>query len=246
MHGAVLTSSQYISLANLMSEKFRLYIPDRRGRGLSGRYAVNHGMREEIEDLNAILKRTGACLVFGHSVGALITLEASLTLQIKKMALYEPPILRDGKLPFPTKWIGDFEKAIKEGAKVRAMVLFQQGMEMSVFLSKMPYVILKLLFSVFLRGKDARETYEVLPTLIDDINTCKALDPNLDRYKQIQTDTLLLYGEGSPTYLKELIPILFEKIPNCEAVGFEDYDHGTPVSGKHQKLAESLTDFFSF
>jgi len=74
---------------------------DRRGRGESGDtppYAVDR----EIEDLNAMItKAGGSAFVFGHSSGAVLALKAARLLAgpIKKLAVYEPPILINHSRP---------------------------------------------------------------------------------------------------------------------------------------------------
>ena len=51
-----------------------MYIPDRRGRGLSGPFGDNYNMRREVEDLDALLTETEAHNVFGLSSGGLIAI----------------------------------------------------------------------------------------------------------------------------------------------------------------------------
>ena len=66
-----------------------MYVPDRRGRGLSGSAGEHYGLVAECEDVDALLSSTGTHYVFGLSSGALISLQAALTLPaIRKVALY--------------------------------------------------------------------------------------------------------------------------------------------------------------
>ena len=55
-----------MTLGIALSDEFTLYIPDRRGRGLSGKYGENYSMQKEVEDLDAIIK-TGAHNIFGST-----------------------------------------------------------------------------------------------------------------------------------------------------------------------------------
>src|SRR4051812_3147471 len=66
-HGGGRISQNYQKLAEALSESFTVYIPDRRGRGLSGAEGSSYHMKEATEDLIAILRSTGAQLVSGHS-----------------------------------------------------------------------------------------------------------------------------------------------------------------------------------
>ena len=74
MHGGLRASQHYERLASALADTFTVYIPDRRGRGLSGPAGDNYSVTKECEDLAAILQKTKARMVFGHSGGALFAL----------------------------------------------------------------------------------------------------------------------------------------------------------------------------
>ncbi|MGD0985971.1 MAG: alpha/beta hydrolase [Acidimicrobiales bacterium] len=78
LHGAGQSSRNFLTLARAMADQFTLYVPDRRGRGMSGPYSKDHGLDDEVEDVEALLSETGAHYVFGPSAGAVIALEAAL------------------------------------------------------------------------------------------------------------------------------------------------------------------------
>ena len=54
-----------MKLGTLLSDTFTVYIPDRRGRGLSGPIGDNYSIEREDEDLEVLLNKTGAHYVFG-------------------------------------------------------------------------------------------------------------------------------------------------------------------------------------
>src|SRR5437762_12842989 len=81
-------------LAPVLARDFTVFMYDRRGRGDSGdtaRYAVER----EIEDLDALIREAGGwAFVFAISSGAALALEAAASrLNVKKLALYEPPFM---------------------------------------------------------------------------------------------------------------------------------------------------------
>jgi len=93
VHGGGQASQNLTTLARALSGSFTVYVPDRRGRGMSGPYREDHGVRREVEDLDALLGQTGAPNVFGLSAGAVIAIEAARTLPaVTRLALYEPPL----------------------------------------------------------------------------------------------------------------------------------------------------------
>ena len=78
-------------LGSQLAHTFTVYIPDRRGRGLSGPLGPNYSFRSEDEDLAALTTRTGARNVFGVADGALFALHGVLNLPaVEKVAVYEP------------------------------------------------------------------------------------------------------------------------------------------------------------
>ena len=92
LHGALQSSRSFTSLGAALSDAFTIYIPDRRGRGLSGPFGDNHSMRTETEDLEALLDKTGSHHVFALSAGALVALQCALELPaIHRLAIYGLP-----------------------------------------------------------------------------------------------------------------------------------------------------------
>src|SRR5215470_9373340 len=93
LHGSMESSRSHLLLAQALAGDFTVYLPDRRGRGMSGPHRPDHCMRTEVEDLQAVLAESGAQLAFGVSAGGLAILAAARTLPaLRKIALYEPAL----------------------------------------------------------------------------------------------------------------------------------------------------------
>jgi pimeloyl-ACP methyl ester carboxylesterase len=85
LHGGMQASQNFTELATALSDEFIVYVPDRRGRGLSGAYGEQYGIDREREDIQAVLDATSAENIFGLSSGAIVSLETALhTEQIRK------------------------------------------------------------------------------------------------------------------------------------------------------------------
>jgi pimeloyl-ACP methyl ester carboxylesterase len=67
LHGSNESARSHIRLALALADTFTLYLPDRRGRGMSGPHRPDHGIRTEVEDLQAVLAGSEAQKVFGVS-----------------------------------------------------------------------------------------------------------------------------------------------------------------------------------
>src|SRR5258706_8770560 len=97
VHGAMETGLSHRQLAEALADRFTVTIYDRRGRGASGPAGTGYGIRQEVEDLEALLNHTGAQQVFGLSSGGLIALEAALALPaLQQVAVYEPALRING------------------------------------------------------------------------------------------------------------------------------------------------------
>jgi pimeloyl-ACP methyl ester carboxylesterase len=83
-------------LAPLLAQHFTVFTHDRRGRNDSGDTAP-YAVEREFEDLEALINEAGGtAFVFGMSTGTVLALKAVASgLNIKKLALYEPPFMVD-------------------------------------------------------------------------------------------------------------------------------------------------------
>jgi pimeloyl-ACP methyl ester carboxylesterase len=104
LHGAVSYALSHLDLANALSSDYTVYLPSKRGRGLSGPYPESVAklnplcnvqgsskrkriynpefaslvLQTDISDLSDLIKHTGASYIVGVSGGALLTLQACL------------------------------------------------------------------------------------------------------------------------------------------------------------------------
>lgn len=53
LHGGVNASQHLMKLGTLLSDEFTVYIPDRRGRGMSGPVGENYSIEKEDEDIKS-------------------------------------------------------------------------------------------------------------------------------------------------------------------------------------------------
>ena len=99
LHGSMESSSSHLQLAQELADVATVYLPDRRGRGLSGPYRADDGLAEEVQDVQALMAATGARHLFGVSSGAVICLQTALTTPgVDKVAVFEPAMIVDGSI----------------------------------------------------------------------------------------------------------------------------------------------------
>src|SRR5829696_7365504 len=97
LHGGVNASQHMMKLGRALADAFTVYLPDRRGRGMSVGFGPAYGIEREDEDLAALVEHTGAECVFGPANGGLFALHGAIGLgQVRRVAAYEPLLLRGG------------------------------------------------------------------------------------------------------------------------------------------------------
>lgn len=103
--GAFNDATTVAGLAGVLSPAFETFVYDRRGRGKSTdeRAAGGDPVQAEVDDLAAIAAAAGGpALVFGHSSGAILALEAAARgVPMARLAVYEPPYVIPGTRPQP-------------------------------------------------------------------------------------------------------------------------------------------------
>ena len=90
--GAFCDRSTSTPLAALLALTYTVYAYDRRGRGASGN-GLPFSIESEVQDLAAVAAAAGqAPFVYGHSSGGALALEAAARgVQMRSLAVYEPP-----------------------------------------------------------------------------------------------------------------------------------------------------------
>lgn len=245
MHGGMRASQHYLRLAQALASTNTVYIPDRRGRGLSGPPGDDYSIQKELEDLSALQQKTGANFLFGHSAGGFFALEAALRLPIKKLALYEPAVSIDGSLLLD--WFPAFEGALARNDSATAMAVFFKGLRLN-WMSRLPVWVLAAISRLMLHTDDGQEMAGLLPTGVWEIKEFQRFERlgfTYERYQGIPAETLLLCGSRSPAYLRGVLPALAKVIVHARAVELDGLDHNAPDQNAPEVAAAELRKFFS-
>ena len=172
LHGSNESARSHTQLALALADAFTVYLPDRRGRGLSGPHRLDHSMHTEVEDLQAVVAHSGAQKVFGVSVSALIALQAALaTPAIRQVAAYEPALLMDTSGRY-TSWVRRFEEEMAHGQVADALITCMYGFDLAPPAFKiLPRRLLVAATNAAMRKEDSHATpgtvtmRELAPTL---------------------------------------------------------------------------------
>ena len=253
MHGGISSSQYYLKFGVALSDDFTVYIPDRRGRGLSGPFGDNYGLPREVEDLDALLKKTGAQYIFGASSGGLISLQTSINSpDIHKIAVYEPVVYADkSEMDKFNASVQHFDKELSEGKKVTAMVNIAKSEEHPGAFFKLPDFIMKIFFKLVLLQdersiKDDDVTIEdLMPTLKFDVQLVNETEGKLDNFKNVQAEVLLMGGSKSSLFLKHSLKTLEKLLPHVKRIELQGLDHDSAQDyGKPEIIAQETKSFY--
>ena len=252
LHGGMQTSRNFVTLANLLADRFTVYVPDRRGRGMSGPPGPGYGLATEVDDLRQLLQETGARNVFGLSSGAVVAIQAALELpEIERLALYEPP-LTFGEFN-PVGWLPRYERELAAGRKAAAFAAVAKGTDDGPQLRWVPRAALVPLFRLGIRAdgrKNRPADYtplgELIPTMREDATVVQQAAGPLERFADVRADTLLLGGRRSGPYLKAVLDGLEPVLPHVRRVTLDGVGHlAADNRGKPQLVAAQLRTFFA-
>ncbi|TCO46462.1 alpha/beta fold hydrolase [Actinocrispum wychmicini] len=205
-------------LAALLSDRYRVLRLQRR----QYRFAEPCTMADEVQDVLALAAEAGGpVLVYGHSSGAVVTLEA-LVARPEAFAgavLYEPPTVVDR--PFPPESVAKAKAAIARGRPGRAIRIFVRDV---VGLPAWQGLLVGLAVGLSPRFR------RLAPRQLHDLDAIIALGVRLDEYAKITVRTVLLGGDKSPTHLLDRLDALRNVIDQAERVQLPGRDHGADVA----------------
>ena len=221
-------------VADGLSPWFAVVNYDRRGRGQSGDnrpYAVER----EIEDLDALIDAVGgSAMLVGGSSGAALALEATARgSAVEKLALWEPPYHVDDSAPqLPDDFAAQLDALVHDGRPGDAVELFM------VRAAELPAAAVAAMRAD--PGWAAAET--VAHTLAYEaavMGPGNAFDA--ERYVAITQPTLLLTGDGSPTWMANAAKAVAKAIPQTVHRVLEGQTHNVGADALTAELLEFFT-----
>ncbi|NUT37059.1 MAG: alpha/beta hydrolase [Hamadaea sp.] len=254
VHGSMQSSHSHLDLARALAADVTVYLPDRRGRGLSGPFAPGYTTQSEVDDLAALLTATGARAVFGVSSGAIVLLATALARPdlVHQAVIFEPPLFADPAEPAAI--LAGFDRELAAGDLPAAMVTGMLGAQMGPpILQRVPRGLLKRLTSLGMKADDKKTAdghipmRQLGPLLHHDFTLAVENSGPFERYAGIQAEVLLLNGSKSPAYLRESVASLARVLPAAQRVELPGLDHGASGNaaerGKPEVVADAIRTF---
>ncbi len=256
VQGAMGTAQNFSTFAEALADTFTVYVPDRRGRGMSASGAM--GVQRDVEDIDALLTKTGSHLIYGLSSGGAITLQAALTLPaIEKVVVYEPAFFVHGA---PMPLMQRYENEMDQGKIAAALVTSMQATHMGPpIFEKLPRWFLELMTSMAMNSEDKKAKpgdvtmRKLASSLRYDMQIIKDMDGKLEIFRALRQPILLLGGSTSPAFLKESLNAFEKIIPQVSRVEFPglghaatwDYDKQRNPTGNPARVAQEIKRFLA-
>jgi pimeloyl-ACP methyl ester carboxylesterase len=215
VHGTTADHQRWATISPQFEQHFTVYEMDRRGRGGSAD-SPEYNIMREAEDVAAVLKGIGEpAFVFGHSYGAVCTLEAALlTGNIRRLILYEPPIPTG--LPFYPPGTPDrMQKHIDEDELEAALEIFFRE------IVRMP----EQEFEAYRQLPMWKVRITLTPTIPRELAIDRSYSFNPEKFINLQVPTLLLLGGDSPPLFQQAIGIIDSSLPNSKVVTMAGQQH---------------------
>jgi pimeloyl-ACP methyl ester carboxylesterase len=219
-------------LARLLAPHFTVLHYDRRGRGESGDKSP-YAVEREVEDIKALIEEAGgSASVFGISSGAALAVAAAASgLNIKKLALYEPPFVAGKNHGPPADSEGQLKRLIAENRRGDAVKFFMVDM-----------VGMPAIFSYVMRVLPMWPKLKaVAHTLPYDAAVLGDFSVPRKRAASVAVPSIVIGGEKSPVELRGAVSAAAEAIPGAQQQMLKGQTHNVSV----KVLAPVLVEFFN-
>jgi len=206
---------------------YTVIIPHRRGVGESGdseEYSLDRG----VEDLRAVIDAVdGTPILFGHSFGGLLAVEAARTVAIEKLIAYEPAVLV-GKYREQADLASQMQARIDDGDRRQAM---------------------KFYIREVMHGGDIHDLdgwladWPPWPDIVALTENIARINRTIEQYRlpgslDIDVPTLLLTGTEGPPHLRDGIRAVEGALSDSQFVEFEGVGHGGPTEAPDRVTSE--------
>lgn len=255
VHGGLQAAQNFHRLAELLSTRYRVYVPDRRGRRPESPAGDGYGLAAEGADLDALMRAVDARRVFGLSSGATIALYTALQYRrTDRLALYEPPLTIDGV--DPAAWVPGYRRVLAAGHPIAALVEVIKGTGGKEFVARLPRPVLIALLGpaiaveARLVSGDSLAVKDLIPTMyLDSVvqaESVSLVNPRIAELADSDTEVMLLGGGRSTEALRRGLKAIAARIPACTQIELKKQSHiAADNRGAPDTVARPLAAFFA-
>ena len=223
-------------LAEELASAFTVYTYDRRGRGESGDTAP-YAVDREIDDLAAVISEAGGSAhICGLSSGGVLALDAAARgLPIRRLALYEAPLIVDAtRTPIPPDYVSRLTGLLASNRRGEAVAQFMS----LVGVPKMGILFMRVM-PMWSKLKAVAPTLAYDTALTASRQTGRPLSPT--EWASVDVPTLVIAGGKSDAWMKNANAALAAAVPGATHRVLEGQNHMVKASA----LAPMLKTFFA-
>ena len=241
--GVLRAARDYMELGRELASSFTVHLMERRGRGASGPQGPSYSVTKECEDLLAVQAETGAERAFGHSYGGFAALQTARRAAVfAQVAVYEPAVVLDGT-PAPP-WLDPYRELLARGDTRGAFATMVKHAGFAPpALAAVPLAGVRLVLRAGIRGREWQRTEALLETNLAE-QQAQFDAAGIAGYAEIQSQTLLIGGSGSPPSVTAQLEALRRTIPATTVTILDGLDHPAPQTHPAQ-VASCLEQFIA-
>jgi pimeloyl-ACP methyl ester carboxylesterase len=263
LHGGVNASQHMMKLGRALADVFTVYLPDRRGRGMSGAFGPAYGIQREDEDLAALIEHTAAECVFGPANGGLFAFHGAIGLgQVRRVAAYEPLLLWGGRDDAAIRSTFTTMQQMIRGGRLGEAIVFSihESVDREVGRGRMsgwvgtavhafPSRVGAGLIDLFLRYQRPRSGNaawrELVASLPAELDPVLETEGTLEQYRQLDAQVLLMYGSETDPMFVDCAVALHAVLPHSTVLRLPELNHDSAQTyGKPETIAAALRLFF--
>jgi pimeloyl-ACP methyl ester carboxylesterase len=264
LHGGVNASQHMLTLGRALADAFTVYLPDRRGRGMSGAFGPDYSIQREDEDLAALVEHTAAECVFGPADGGLFALHGALGLaQVRRVAAYEPLLLSGGPDDAAVRHTFTTMQQLIRAGRIGEAIVFsiQEGVGREVgrghlsswvgtAVRAVPSRVAAGLVELFLRHEHPRSGTvawrELLASLPAELDLVLDTAGTLEQYRHLDAQVLLMYGGETDPMFVDCAEALHAVLPRSTVLRLPGLNHDSAQTyGKPETIAATLRLFYA-
>jgi pimeloyl-ACP methyl ester carboxylesterase len=264
LHGGVNASQHMMKLGRALADAFTVYLPDRRGQGMSGAFGPSYSIRREDEDLAAMVEHTGAKCVFGPANGGLFALHGAIGLgQVRRVAAYEPLLLWGGPDDAAIRSTFTTMQQMIRGGRMGEAVVFsihesvdrevgrghmssRVGRAVHAFPSRAGAALIDLLLRYQSPRSGNVAWRDLLASLPAELDPVLETVGTFEQYRQLDAQVLLMFGSETDPMFVDCAKALHGVLPHSTVLRLPGLNHDSAQTyGKPETIAAALRLFFA-
>ncbi|HTP07561.1 MAG TPA: alpha/beta hydrolase [Anaerolineae bacterium] len=229
VHGTNANHTQWNLALPYLNPHFTVYTMDRRGRGQSGD-APDYAIQREFEDVAALAESIdGPVDILGHSFGAACVLGAAQHIpNLRRLLLYEPPMLQEQQSPQRTALLDRMEQLLAQGENAQVVIMLLRD------LLNVPQPMLDRIQTV----PNWTNQVAAAHTIPRELRQSHCYAPNLADLKRITVPTQFLLGEQSPAFFRQTTEKLQAHVPDSQITVLPGQQHSAMLTAPEAFAAE--------